>query len=267
MSSSNKDSMKQTIIVGLLLCIVCSVVVSSAAVVLKPVQTTNKILDKKKNVLAAAGLLDPADQSSKTVNEAFGKFDVRFIELETGKMLSDSEAKAAGLNADTYDQRKASKDPAMSVALEGDVDIAKISRRVKYAAIYLLQENNQVKTMVLPIHGYGLWGTLYGFVALEGDANTVVGLGFYEHKETPGLGAEVDNPAWKAVWPGKKVYNAAGEPGIEVVKGAIDHSSPANSGKIDALSGATLTSDGVENLVNFWMGEQGYGKYLASLRR
>jgi Na+-transporting NADH:ubiquinone oxidoreductase subunit C len=264
--SNSKDSIKQTIIVGLLLCIVCSVIVSSAAVILKPIQTANKVLDKKKNVLAAAGMLDANDQSAAKIDETFAKFSVRFVELSTGKMLTETEAETLGLDANTYNQRKASKDPKLSVALDGADDIAKISRLVKYAAIYMLESEGKVQSMVLPVHGYGLWGTLYGFIALEGDANTVVGLGFYEHKETPGLGAEVDNPDWKALWPGKKVYGENGKPAVKLVKGSVDHSAPASISKIDALSGATLTSQGVEHLVNFWLSDKAYGLFLKSLK-
>jgi Na+-transporting NADH:ubiquinone oxidoreductase subunit C len=120
--------------------------------------------------------------------------------------------------------------------------------------------------VVLPIHGYGLWGTLYGFLSLEGDGNTVIGLGFYEHKETPGLGAEVDNPKWKAIWPGKKVYDDQGEVAVQVVKGGVDKASDEAIHQVDGLSGATLTSRGVENLLRFWLGDEGFGPFLAKLR-
>ena len=117
----------------------------------------------------------------------------------------------------------------------------------------------------MPVRGYGLWGSLYGFLALEGDGNTVAGLGFYEHKETPGLGGEVDNPRWKSLWPGKQVYSN-GEVELTIMKGAVDPSSPGYEYKVDGLSGATLTTRGLDNLVKYWMGPNGFEPFLNNLK-
>src|SRR5690606_8511703 len=125
----------------------------------------------------------------------------RIVDLDTGEYV---EPEIVGRKeALAYDQRKAAKDPKLSSALPGDIDIASIKRRVKYAKVYLVQNEGELEKIILPVSGYGLWSTLHGFIALEKDANTIVGLGFYEHAETPGLGGEVDNPRWKAVWQGK----------------------------------------------------------------
>ena len=109
---------------------------------------------------------------------------------------------------------------------------------------------------------------MHGFLALKNDANTVVGLGFYEHAETPGLGGEVDNPRWKAFWPGKKVYDlsASEEPLLKLVKGSVDNSRPDATYSVDGLAGATLTSRGVTNLIHYWMGAEGFQQYLKRLR-
>ena len=91
-------------------------------------------------------------------------------------------------------------------------DPASIGRRSNYVTIYLLKNNDgTIDKLILPIHGYGLWSTLYGFVALEEDTNEIFGLQFYQHAETPGLGAEVDNPKWKAQWKGKSLRNEDGD--------------------------------------------------------
>lgn len=131
--------------------------------------------------------------------------------------------------------------------------------------MYLVENSGAIEKIILPVRGYGLWSTLYGFVALESDANTVVGLGFYEHGETPGLGGEVDNPRWKAFWPGKQVYRD-GEVEIALAKGAVDPASTDAPWRVDGLSGATLTSRGVTNLVQFWLGEDGFQPFLANLK-
>ena len=84
-----------------------------------------------------------------------------------------------------------------------------------------ISEAGDLEMVMVPIEGNGLWSTLYGFLALDADTRTVVGITFYEHKETPGLGGEVDNPRWKALWPGRKAFLDEGyAPKIEVIKGA-----------------------------------------------
>lgn len=260
----SNDTIGKTLTVAVLLCLVCSIVVSTAAVVLKPLQDKNKLLDKKQNILAAAGLL----VEGQSVEALFEQVEARVVNIETGKFATELELKAAGItSAQAFDQRKAAKDQELGKVLNSAEDIASIKRQSRYATVYIVRDSaGQLKTLILPVHGYGLWSTLYGFLALEQDANTVVGLGFYEHAETPGLGGEVDNPRWKALWPGKKVFNEAGEVQLRLIKGVADSSHPESVYKVDGLSGATLTSRGVSNLVQFWMGEQGFGPFLASIR-
>jgi len=252
---SSNDSTRKTLLVAFSLCIVCSVIVSTAAVVLKPAQEVNKTLDKKRNILAAAGMLD----DSRSVDEQFEQVTTRMVDLRTGKFTDD-------VSADDYDQRKAAKDPSKSDNLTADQDRAKIFRREHYAAIYLVNnEQDEIEKIILPVRGYGLWSTLHGFIALESDGNTVAGLGFYEHAETPGLGGEVDNPRWRAIWPGKQVYRD-GAVSIALIKGAVDPNSVNAPWEVDGLAGATLTARGVTNLVQFWLGENGFEPFLNNLK-
>ncbi len=257
---SNKDSIQKTFIVAFLLCIVCSVIVSTAAVMLKPAQIANKSKDFKINILKAGGLYEQGIADGQSINEMFESVTTKLVDLETGEY---SEA----VDLETYDQRKAAKDPKLSTDLSAESDIAKISRLEKYAKVYLINEGEQVKKVILPIKGYGLWSTLYGFISLESDLTTVSGLTFYEHGETPGLGGEVDNPSWKAQWQGKKVYSESGDDvALTVIKGKVNSNTPDGEYKVDGLSGATLTSRGVDNLVKFWMGNMGYAKFLSNLK-
>ena len=251
---AKNDSTSKTIRVALTLCIICSVIVSTAAVLLRPAQQTNKDLDRKTNILAAAGMLEKGDD----VIAKFETIKTRAVDLATGK-FSDS------VDLQTYNQRKAAKDPELSIDL-GDDDIAKIGRLPKYMIVYVVEGNTGLEKIILPVKGYGLWSTLYGFVALESDLNTVAGLGFYEHAETPGLGGEIDNPSWKAQWIGKKSYDSNQKQALTVIKGKVDTSRPQSVHEIDGLSGATLTSKGVDNLIKFWMGENGFAPFLANLR-
>lgn len=267
------DSFEKTLAVAFALCLAGAVLVSGSAVALKPLQEINKSRDEKVNILEVAGLLD----KDTNVDEVFKSFEAKIIDLATGEYVDSIDVK-------TYDQWKASKDPAMSVAIPSEKDTANIKRKPNYAKVYLVKESGKIKSMILPVSGYGLWSTMFGFIALEADAQTVVGLNLYDQAETPGLGGEVVNPKWKAIWKGKKVYNFTGkelhestltekgqaieigEVALGLVKGGVEPGKPGSEFQVDALAGATLTSRGVSNLVQYWMGKEGYGVYLAKVR-
>ncbi|MEM9098798.1 MAG: Na(+)-translocating NADH-quinone reductase subunit C [Pseudomonadota bacterium] len=245
------DSVPKTVFVAVALCLVASMVVSAAAVALRPIQEVNALKDKQINILQVAGIYDP----EKDVLESFAAFEPHILELETGTFTDQFDLAA-------FDDRAAADDPATSVALTDDP--AGIIRQAKFVTVYLLRdEAGEIDKVILPLHGYGLWSTLYGYIALEENGNDIFGLQFYEHAETPGLGAEVDNPRWKAQWNGKRLADDDGVMQISVTK------SPPPAGAeyhIDALAGATLTTVGVHNLVRFWMGENGYEPFLENLK-
>jgi Na+-transporting NADH:ubiquinone oxidoreductase subunit C len=254
--SMSNDDPRKTLLVAVLLCLVCSVLVSTAAVSLKPIQQANKKNDIRQNILAVTGM----SSQSGTVEELFSQFEVKLVDIESGDYANTD------IDPTSYDQRKASGDPSMSIALDGSQDIASIKRRANLVPVYLLKDDDKISQVVLPVHGYGLWSTLYGFMSLEGDFNTIKGLRFYSHAETPGLGGEVDNPKWRAQWEGKKAYDEDGNLQIRVVRGHVSPNSADAEYKVDGLSGATLTSNGVTNLVQFWLGENGFGPYLKNMR-
>lgn len=259
------NATKYIVVFTALVTIACSVMVSSAAVFLKNAQRRNELLDKQRNVLAVAGLVDPGERVTGTrARELFDQFiEVKFIDLEKDVALMAEEA---GLDPATYDQQKAASQPATSIPVESNP--AGVTRIPKYAMIYEVYktpEKEELDLRVLPVRGLGLWGTLYGFLALDKDGRTIRGLTFYQHKETPGLGGEVDNPRWKAKWPGRKAYDEDWDPAIEVIKGSAGP--PAEDPyHVDGLSGATITSKGVTNLLQFWLSDKGFGEYLAKVR-
>ena len=251
-----RETVGKTFLVATLLCLVCSFLVSSAAVYLRPTQAVNKALDKKRNIVMAAGL----EAEGKSIDELFAQIEPKVVDLATGEYVEMDDPAA-------YDQRRAAKDPAQSVAVAADIDRASIKRRAKYASVYLVRKGDQVKKLILPVHGLGLWSTLYGFIALDArDLNTIKGLVYYEHAETPGLGGEVDNPAWKALWNGKKVFDEKGEVRIEVIKGKVDPSRPGSQYQVDGISGATITARGVKEMLRYWLDEEGFGPFLARLK-
>lgn len=255
---ANNDTIKKTLTVALALCVVCSVLVSGAAVLLKPMQQANMLEDKKRNILSAAGMLKPGID----INEQFQAITPRVVDMETGRFTD-------AVDPLTFDDRAAAKDPALAVQLSSAADIAGIRRHARYMVVYLVTDNaGNIETVILPISGYGLWSTMYGFIALEPDFNTIAGLGFAEHGETPGLGGEIDNPVWQAGWEGKKLFDTeTGELKFTVVKGRVDESSPEAQYRVDGLSGATLTANGVHNMIRFWVNENGFGPFLDNLRK
>ena len=250
----NKNTISWTLFIAVAVCLVCSVLVSWTAVSLRPLQERNKELERKRNILAAAGLLS----EDVDVAEAFKRIETRLVDLSTGEYVT-------GRDPAEFDPLAAARDPELNVTIPTADDLAGIKRRARLGRVYLFREEGELKRVILPVYGKGLWSTLYGFLALEDDLHTISSLAFYQHAETPGLGGEVDNPAWKAQWVGKQAFED-GEVAIEVVKGKVPVSSPRAEHQVDGISGATITARGVGQLVRYWLGEDGFGPYLDRLR-
>merc|ERR1712000_146033 len=224
-------SLGKTVGVVVAVCLVCSIVVSGAAVGLRSLQQTNAQLDKQTNILTAAGLYETG-MGNDTINAKFDEFvERRFVDLDSGEFTE--------MPSPDFDMYKAAKVTETSTkVVNSNVGF---QRRPNVASVYLVHNDaGEVTRVILPVHGSGLWELIY-----------------YQQKETPGLGGEVQNPAWQAKWDGKKLYEN-GEVAIEVKKNA----NPDNPYSVDALSGATLTSNGVENTIQYWVGEQGFGPFL-----
>ena len=251
--SNQQETFGKTMVVVLAVCLVCSIIVSGAAVGLRPMQIANKAIDKQNKILDVAGLT-----TNKTIPEIFASnIETKLVDLATGKFVSTPDAVK-------YDQRKAAKDPAMSVKLTADQNVAKIGRRANLATVYLVSDDSGVlQRIIIPVHGAGLWSTMYAFVAVKPDGNTVEAITYYEQGETPGLGGEVQNPRWTGLFVGKELFDANGNPAIKIVKG---QAAADSKHEIDGLSGATLTSVGVEHTFTFWLGEQGFGPFLSNVR-
>ena len=251
--SNNNDSIKKTLGVVLGLSLVCSVVVSVAAVALRPMQDENAVLDVQSNILSVAGI-DAKGNITETFDQ---RIEPRLVDLKTG-LFVDGDANA-------YDQRTAAGDPALSTQLTAEQDIAKIGRRANLAKVYLVKSgDSSIKEVIIPVHGNGLWSMMYAFVAVKPDGNTVSGISYYQQGETPGLGGEIENPRWRDQFKGKQLFDKDGKPALKIVKGG------AKAGDIhgvDGLSGATLTAKGVQNTFSFWLGENGFGPFLKNISK
>ena len=237
-------------------CLVCAVMVSGSAVALRDLQAVNAERERQRNVLFAAGLADPDEELSEAeMAQRFAPVRAVVVDLETGEELPDLDPASVDplVEAGITDSSRAAPE-----------NLARIRRVERRSVVYLVESGGELDAVVLPVRGQGLWSVLYGYLALEADLDTVRGLTFYEHKETPGLGGEVDNPNWKALWPGRRVFGTAGEPIIEVARAAVG-AVAEDPHRVDGLAGATMTSRGVTNLLRFWLAENGFGPFLTRL--
>jgi Na+-transporting NADH:ubiquinone oxidoreductase subunit C len=254
MPAPDLDSPKYIVVFTVALCGVCAVFVSSAAVGLADRQALNERVDRQAKVLTVAGLMKPGE--ALPAEQVLARFEeqvvARVIDLDTGAYVDDADAT-------TFDQRAASRDPERSRPAPDNA--ARVQRVPRRALVYHVGAEGAVDRIIVPISGYGLWSTMYGFLALNADGVTIEGITFYEHGETPGLGGEIENPRWQALWRGRKVYDDTGKVALEVVKGAAKPASEAPH-QVDGISGATITSRGVTATIEFWLGPHGFGPYL-----
>lgn len=241
----------------LVLAFACSTLVALAAIGLRPYQEANRALDRKKNILFAAGIY----QKGVAVEQQFTSIETRLIDLASGSFVKDS-----AIDPDNYDQLAAAMEKDSGKELDKNEDLAGIRRQEKYSLVYLVKDGDTIDEIVLPIRGKGLWSTMYGYVAIDADLSTIRGVSFYEHGETPGLGGEIENPRWQQGWQDKKVYGESGDLSVVVAKSGAQVETGKESYQIDGLSGASLTTEGVNNIMQFWFGEHGFKPFFEQIR-
>ncbi|MBL6722396.1 MAG: NADH:ubiquinone reductase (Na(+)-transporting) subunit C [Candidatus Margulisbacteria bacterium] len=204
---------KKPFVFALGLCMLCSFLLTNAATMLKPLQQKNQAIDQQKNILKVLGVIDTAD----------------------------------GVDADDIGHLYATHIQQKWVNKDGDIVDTETNH-----PIFLYMKKRQVEAFAIPIAGYGLWSMLYGYFSIEGDGETVRGITFYQHGETPGLGAEVEAQWFQDNFVGKKIATAAGEfTSIGIVRGKVKDVVPAGKAPhyVDGISGATITSKGVETFL------------------
>ncbi len=259
-SVKRKDSPLKALIVVLAVSLACSVLVSTAAITLKPIQLLNQKVERSRHIVALTGLV-PADKelSNDEILQAVEQLDVRVIDIDTGE-FDDS------IDSEQFDVRSAVNNPDLSVAIPAADDLARLGRRAQHAIVYLVWEGDELERIILPIHGQGMWSTLHGLLALEADLNTIAAVTFYEQAETAGLGDQITRPDWQAKWQGRQLFNDQGEVQFRVAAGSVAEGSAAALHQVDAISGATVTGVSVTRLVEFWFGPNGYMPFLINLK-
>ncbi|MEX0867681.1 MAG: Na(+)-translocating NADH-quinone reductase subunit C [Pirellulales bacterium] len=257
-----RDSAAGTILIALILCVVCSVVVAGTAVGLRPTQRANRELDQKKNVLIAGGLYEAGDAKDE-IEEKFETVRRVLIDLDTGEPVPEEVLEAENIDPATYDPVKAAKNTRLNKKIPAGA-LPGILTRAKYNFVFEVMEGGEVQQYIFPIYGNGLWSTMYGYLALDKDLTTVRGITYYQDGETPGLGGEINNSRWQASWRGKQLYGPGGDVQLEVIKGSAPDGA---DDKIDGLSGATITANGVTDTLDYWFGPEGFEPFIAKQRQ
>jgi Na+-transporting NADH:ubiquinone oxidoreductase subunit C len=222
---------------ALAVCVTCSVILAFTAGALKPSIEKNKELDVHKNILFAMNLIDrdKADNPEKV--------ETLFSEKVEGKVLDKEGNVVPG------------RDPA-EVGIEDEIE---------QLPVYISYEGDKIQSVAMPVMGKGLWSKIYGYIALENDFNTVRGITFYQHGETPGLGGEIGQQWYQAKFEGKKIFDSEGNlQSIAIAKGAVPEDYPEEKKQhmVDGVSGATLTGKGITEFL-----EHDLSRYLPYLKK
>jgi len=251
----NNDSPIKALIVVLVVALVCSVLVSVSAVLLRPIQERNALVERSRNIIGMTGLVaSGASLTDAEILTAVEQLDMRLLDITTGRFSN-------AVDMVDYNPRAARNNPELSTAIAAANDGANIGRRENYAVVYLVWDGNTLQRVILPVYGQGMWSTMYGYIALAADLTTIAAMSFYEQAETAGLGDQVQNPTWLAGWSGRKLFGSSGEVRFRVAAG-----SSVSEYEVDGMTGATVTGDGVTRLIRFWFGADGYAPFIEQLQ-
>jgi Na+-transporting NADH:ubiquinone oxidoreductase subunit C len=215
--------------------ILVAAILSAAATLLKPLQQRNEAVDKMQSILTAAGF-EGAD--AKNAIEMFNK-------NVTNMIVIDNE----GNIVDDYEGEGKENSSAFKVNLKEEL-YKKSVKRPFQLPLYVVSKNGE-KIYIIPLRGVGLWGPVWGNIALKDDFKTVVGVAFGHKAETPGLGAEIETPIFEDQFPGKTIFDENGNfVSIGVIKGGVVNMPVSRqSHLVDAISGGTITSNGVGDML------------------
>lgn len=250
LARKNDDPVK-TFGVAVLVAFISAVVVSTTSVTLKPLQDAHLAAARAARIEA---MLDTLPGLRGLMEEAgITALETRMVELSSGSFAPE-------VVYENLDSIAAAEDPATGIAIPPDADIAGLKRRENHAPVYLLERDGDLMLLVLPMRAVGYQSTITAMLALQPDLRTIAALTITGQGETPGLGARIADPNWASLWPGKQIANDSGEIVINVVRGQA--SGPY---QIDGISGATRSSNAVGAMLQFWLGDLGFGPFLDRL--
>lgn len=234
----NRQGNTYTVIYSVLLVLIVGVVLSLVYQALRPTQERNIADDTKKQILAAARIVP---KEGETVSELYDKY-IRdsYIVNSKGERINSSES-------------------AFSVNVAAQV---KLPAEERLLPVYECSTPQGLK-YILPVYGAGLWGPIWGYVAFDDNGDTIYGAYFAHQGETPGLGAEIEKPAFSKQFDGKKIFNGNGDfSPIAIVKAG---QAPAGREYVNAVSGGTITSQGVQKMLDDSLTP--YAAFLKSLKK
>lgn len=249
----DKNSNKFVVLFQTAVCVVLALLLAGAYNALSDSIRANEAFDQQRNILKAVGLYDPSEPKTRKELEAMFEKSMRAEILEVTRAEVEREVMRAGemvtITEEVVTDVKKTEHPISKLdALLREEKGKPAAEQREYAPFYRRVDDagNDV-AYCIPISGKGLWSTLYGYLALKKDANHVAGITFYKHAETPGLGGEIENPAWQASWVDQEILDDEGNlVSIAVKKGGA---APGDKHAVDGLSGATITGNGVQRFV------------------
>ncbi len=211
----------KTILFATVLCLVCSLLLTMASTGLKAFQRENALVDRQKNILQAVGAVTPGQSYTADGIKALYQSSIQCVSVgDSGKVMS---AEATSRNT---------------------------------LPLYLYLKDDEVASYIIPVDSRGLWGRIYGYLALDTDGSTVTGFTVYQHAETPGLGGEIENQWFQRNFVGKRIVDSTGEfVSIKIAKGTVKNvvRQDLQPNYVDGISGATMTgkflSEGLEDIL------------------
>jgi len=241
----NTSSNSYTVIYAIVMVVLVAVILSVAALSLKDRQTANVRVEKMSDILRSVG-------RGAEVKQADDK--IAYIEAEYAKYITNS------YTINTRGEVTQGTDPfAIALDMKGEYEKPAEERNLP---IFEARMDDGTTYYVIPVYGSGLWGPIWGNVALKSDFNTVFGVSFGHQSETPGLGAEIASEVFESQFVDKTIFNGAKLVSIMVMKGA--GSSAGNPNAVDAVTGGTITSRAVESMIQSNLA--GYEAYFNRMR-
>ena len=248
-------SVARALAVALTVAFACALVVSTVSVGLRPLQKANLEAERRKQLEVVINALADIGQAQSIEN-----LEARIVELASGR-YDDTQDPA------TFNAEYAINKPGTSMLIPAELDLAGIKRRALHARVYLVRNpEGATELIILPVWGRGYQSSLRAWLVLDGDTSRILALKFYEHGETPGIGARIQEPGWEALWRDAPIYDDSGVLRIGVRSRTGSTSAEDSGYLIDGISGATRTTQGVDGLIRFWLGDSGFGPYLRRIR-